>query len=306
MLGLSAELAAAAMQAEQSFPLFAPRSYVARMKPGDPADPLLAQVLPLPAETVDHEGFAPDAVGDAEASVVPGILHKYEGRVLMVATGVCPVHCRYCFRRHFPYETVPKSNEAWWEGLQYIAADPTIHEVILSGGDPLMLVDSTLADLAGRIAAIRHIRRLRVHTRLPVMIPERVTDELLGWLTATRLSPVVVLHVNHAAELQGGAASAVRRFSAAGILTLNQSVLLRGVNNSASILTELSERLLELGVMPYYLHQLDRVAGAAHFEVPLAEGLQVVDELRRRLPGYAVPRYVREVAGEPYKTLLAT
>jgi KamA family protein len=173
--------------------------------------------------------------------------------------------------------------------------------VILSGGDPLTLIDESLADLVDRIAAIPHVRRLRIHTRLPIMIPQRVTPQLLRWLTGTRLSPVMVIHANHPAELQGTAAAAVRKIVAAGVPTLNQAVLLRGVNDTVATLVELSERLVELGVIPYYLHQLDRVAGAAHFEVPVEEGRQLVEELRRRLPGYAVPRYVQEVAGEPYK-----
>jgi EF-P beta-lysylation protein EpmB len=219
----------------------------------------------------------------------------------MVTTGACAVHCRYCFRRHFPYDESPKSPQAWTAALDAIEADEGVHEVILSGGDPLTLVDRSLAELARRIAAIGHVRRLRIHTRLPIMIPQRVTPELLQWLTATRLAPVVVIHANHAAEIQGDAATAVRRIVAAGIPTLNQAVLLRGVNDSADVLADLSERLLDLGVIPYYLHQLDRVAGAAHFEVPVVEGLQIMEELKRRLPGYAVPRYVREVAGERYK-----
>ena len=274
------------------------------MRPGDPADPLLRQVLPLDAEAEDHPGFSRDPVADGQASLLPGLLHKYEGRVLIVTTGACAVHCRYCFRHHFPYEQSPRTPAEWRGALQQIAADAEIREVILSGGDPLMLIDASLARLAKSLAEIPHVRRLRVHTRLPIMIPERVTDELLDWLTGTRLSPVMVIHANHAAELQGDAAAAVRRIVSAGVPTLNQAVLLRSVNDSVEVLAELSERLVDLGVIPYYLHQLDRVAGAAHFEVPVDEGLRIVEELRRTLPGYAVPRYVREVAGEPYKVAL--
>jgi EF-P beta-lysylation protein EpmB len=232
-------------------------------------------------------------------------LHKYQGRVLIVTTGACAVHCRYCFRRHFPYENGPKSLADWTAAFAHIESDASIHEVILSGGDPLTLVDATLVHLAERIAAIPHVRRLRVHTRLPIMIPERVTPGLIDWLTGTRLAPVVVVHANHPAELVGPAAAAVRRIVQRGVPTLNQAVLLRGVNDSTDTLAALSERLIDLGAMPYYLHQLDRVAGAAHFEVPVSEGLRIVNELQRRLPGYAVPRYVREVAGEPYKIELS-
>jgi EF-P beta-lysylation protein EpmB len=274
------------------------------MRTGDTADPLLRQVLPVEAESALHPGYTHDPVGDQEARLAPGLLHKYAGRVLMVTTGACAVHCRYCFRRYYPYGEAPHSPAEWTPALEQIAADETIHEVILSGGDPLTLVDAWLAQLVERIAAIPHVRRLRVHTRLPVLIPERVTPALLAWLTGTRLSPVVVIHANHPAELAGTAAAAVRRLVTAAVPTLNQSVLLRGVNDSVETLTELSERLLDLGVMPYYLHQLDRVTGAAHFEVPAAEGMRLVEQLRRRLPGYAVPRYVREVAGEAYKTPL--
>jgi L-lysine 2,3-aminomutase len=304
LLDLPDDWAADARRVANGFPLFAPRSFIARMQPRNPHDPLLRQVLPLAAEAIDREGYTADPVGDAAASVSPGLLHKYEGRVLMVATGACAVHCRYCFRRHFPYEVTPRSLADWQPALDHIAADASIHEVILSGGDPLTLVDSQLAELAEQLAAIPQLRRLRLHTRLPVMIPERVTDELLDWLRGTRLAPVVVIHANHAAELVGRAAEAIGRIVAAGIPTLNQAVLLRGVNDDTDILAELSERLVDLGVMPYYLHQLDRVRGAGHFEVPIDKGLRLVEELRRRLPGYMVPRYVREVAGEPYKVAL--
>lgn len=304
LLNLDPQWAVAASRACESFPLFAPRSFIARMRPGDPADPLLRQVLPLDAEAEDHPGFSHDPVADRQASRLPGLLHKYQGRVLMVTTGACAVHCRYCFRRHFPYYLAPRTPAGWQGALEQIAADTNIREVILSGGDPLTLVDASLAQLAESIAEIPHVRRLRVHTRLPIMIPERVTSELLDWLTGTRLSPIMVIHANHPAELQGGAAAAVRSIVAAGVPTLNQAVLLRGVNDSVEALTELSERLVDLGVMPYYLHQLDRVAGAAHFEVPIDEGLRILEQLRRTLPGYAVPRYVREVAGEPYKVVV--
>jgi len=222
--------------------------------------------------------------------VQPGILQKYHGRALLITTGACAVHCRYCFRRHFPYEEVPHSEAAWDAALTAIAEDRSIGEVILSGGDPLMLVDERLASLTKKIAAIPHVRRLRVHTRLPIMIPARVTEELLAWLTGGRLTPIMVIHANHAQELDNKVAQSLASLQQAGVVLLNQAVLLRGVNDSVAAQVALSERLIEIGVVPYYLHQLDRVTGTAHFEVPIAEGLKLMKEIRAQLPGYAVPR----------------
>jgi EF-P beta-lysylation protein EpmB len=279
---------------DHEFSCFAPRGYVARMKVGDPRDPLLRQVLPLPEEGDAVSGFTTDPVDDTAATLRPGLLQKYTGRVLLVTTGTCAVHCRYCFRRHFPYVETPKSSTAWDEPLAAIAADDTIHEVILSGGDPLTLGDDRLAELSARIARIPHVRRLRIHTRLPIVIPERVTDPLIDWLTDSRLTPIVVIHANHAQELTGNAPAAIAALAGAGIPLLNQAVLLRGVNDSLDAQAELCERLVDLRVLPYYLHQLDRVAGAAHFEVPITVGQRIIAGLRERLPGYAVPRYVQE------------
>ncbi|HEV2971523.1 MAG TPA: EF-P beta-lysylation protein EpmB [Pirellulales bacterium] len=301
LLGLPDEFVRPAIRAARLFPLFAPRSYIERIEPGNPHDPLLRQILPLEAEEYSPAGFTDDPVGDLAAAKAPGLLHKYHGRVLLVTTGACAVHCRYCFRRHFPYEQSPPSAAAWSESIRVVAADESIREVILSGGDPLTVVDPLLAELAERLAAIPHVARLRIHTRLPIMIPERINDDLLDWLRGTRLTPIVVIHANHPAELQGTAADAVGRLVDAGIPVLNQSVLLRGVNDDLETLVALSERLVDLRAMPYYLHQLDRVTGAAHFEVPIARGLELMEGLRARLPGYAVPRYVQEQAGWPHK-----
>jgi EF-P beta-lysylation protein EpmB len=305
LLKLPRRYGSAAVRAARDFPLFAPRGYIARMRPGDAHDPLLRQVLPLADELAAHEGFGPDPVGDRPATRSPGLLHKYRSRVLMVTTGACAVHCRYCFRRHYPYSEGPRSIDEWSGALAEIAADRSLREVILSGGDPLMLVDGMLTELVDRLAGIRHLRRLRLHTRLPLMIPERVTDELLSLLRATRLTPLVVIHANHARELTGSVVDALARLADAGVPLLNQSVLLAGVNDDVDTLTELCERLVELRVMPYYLHQLDRVAGAAHFEVSQSRGRRLIAALRVRLPGYAVPRYVRETAGADHKRVLA-
>jgi EF-P beta-lysylation protein EpmB len=309
-----AELAPQAGRAAQDFPLFVPRGFLARMRRGDARDPLLRQVLPLDEELTapgissgdaSHEAiYSSDPVGDGPATLSHGLLQKYRSRALIVATGACAVHCRYCFRRAFPYGESPRSPADWQPAIDLIAADASLREVILSGGDPLTLVDTHLAELARRISAVGHIRRLRIHTRLPIMIPERVTDELLRWLTGGRLTPIVVLHANHPAELADDVAGAIGRLADAGIPLLNQAVLLRGVNDDADTLTDLCERLVDLRVMPYYLHQLDRVLGAAHFEVPVAEGRDLMTKLRARLPGYAVPRYVREIPGADGKVPL--
>jgi EF-P beta-lysylation protein EpmB len=306
LLELPAELEAAAERAAVQFPLFAPRPFLAQIERGNPRDPLLRQILPLDAELSSPPGFTADPVGDLAARRAPSLLHKYGGRALLITTGACAVHCRYCFRRHYPYSEAqtPRSAAAWQPALEEIAADESLREVILSGGDPLVLVDSLLAELAERLAAIPHVARLRIHTRLPMMVPQRIDGPLLRWLRGTRLTPIMVLHANHPAELQGPAAAAIGRLVDAGVPVLNQSVLLRGVNDDPDVLTALCERLIQLRAMPYYLHQLDRVAGAAHFEVPLSRGLEIMESLRQRLPGYAVPRYVRETAGQPYKTPL--
>lgn len=304
-LELPQDLLPAATAAAEDFPLFAPWSYIRRMTPGKLDDPLLRQVLPIGAELDDVPGFKPDAVGDGAATKSAGLLQKYEGRALLITTGACAVHCRYCFRRHFPYSTAPRSVEDWEPALDLLRDDPSIDEVLLSGGDPLTLIDRTLAELAERLSEIPHLKRLRVHTRLPIVIPQRVNDELLDWLRGTRLTPIMIVHANHAQEIDDEVARSLARLIDAGVPVLNQAVLLRGVNDSADALVELSRRLVDLRVMPYYLHQLDRVAGAAHFEVPSARGLQLIAAMRERLPGYAVPRYVHEIAGEPHKRVLA-
>lgn len=295
-----------ARRAAERFGLFAPLGYVARMKLGDPADPLLRQVLPVGDELIDVPGFTADPVDDAAAKLVPGLLQKYAGRVLLVVTGACAVHCRYCFRRHYPYDESPKSLVNWEPALEAIAADATVEEVILSGGDPLTLVDDRLEPLVRRLEQIPHLRRLRVHTRLPIVLPERVCDSLLAWLSAvgTRLTPVCVVHANHANELDDAVAEALDRLRRAGVLLLNQSVLLRDVNDTVAAQADLSRRLADVGVVPYYLHQMDRVSGAAHFEVPETEGRALIESLRTALPGYLVPRYVREIAGRESKTTI--
>lgn len=304
-LDLPAELIEPARRAAREFRLFAPWPYIARMQTGNPDDPLLAQVLPLGAELNSALGYSADPVGDRGANQAPGLLQKYAGRALLITTGACAVHCRYCFRRLYPYSEGPRSIADWQPALDRLAADRSIDEVLLSGGDPLMLRDEQLAELARRLAEIPHLRRLRIHTRLPIVIPQRVTGALLDWVCGTRLTPIMVVHANHPQEIDEATCGALAKLVDAGVPVLNQSVLLRGVNDSADALIELSRRLIDLRVVPYYLHQLDRVQGAAHFEVPIRRGLELIEDMRRALPGYAVPRYVQEVAGEEHKRVLA-
>lgn len=294
-----------ARRAARLFPLLVPRSYLARMRTGDVHDPLLAQVLPLGIEGTAVPDFQTDPVGDLSARRAPGLLHKYRGRVLLVTTGACAIHCRYCFRRHYPYGDEPRRLADWDEAFGVIAADETLSEVILSGGDPLMLTDTRLADLCRRIGDIPHVTRLRLHTRLPIVLPERVTGRLLDMLLEAGPTPIVVVHANHPREIAGTCADALRRLVRSGITVLNQAVLLRGVNDTIDAQEGLCRALVDLGVLPYYLHQLDRVAGAAHFEVAEDMGIHLIEQLRRRLPGYAVPRYVREIAGGTHKEIIA-
>ena len=290
---------------ETQFPVFVPLEFLCRMNRNDANDPLLLQVLPRTEESAIDSNFEFDPVGDSKVENAPGLLHKYVGRVLLIVSGVCGVHCRYCFRRHYPYSSAPKSIERWLPALEYLQNDSSIHEVILSGGDPLTVVDEHLAQLVDRLDAIPHLRRLRIHTRLPVVIPQRVDQSLCDWLEATRLSKWIVLHINHTQELDASLVQAISRLQKTGALVLNQAVLLRGINDSVSQLESLCESLVDLGVMPYYLHQLDRVSGATHFEVERSRGLAILDDLAKRLPGYAIPKYVAEIAGEASKTAMS-
>jgi EF-P beta-lysylation protein EpmB len=301
LLSLPAELLPAAHAASADFTLRVPHSYLSRIRPGDIHDPLLRQVLPLGEEMLQQPDFSHDPVGDMQSMTVPGLLHKYHGRALLVATGACGVHCRYCFRRHFPYNEANAASANWQVALDYLAADSSIREVILSGGDPLSLSDQRLAQLARQLADIPHIQRLRLHTRLPVVLPSRVDEHLCEWLGNTSLQTVVVLHINHAQEINTELAQACERLQATGASMLNQSVLLQGVNDNTENLVQLSEALFSSGILPYYLHQLDPVEGAAHFAVSDANAAHLLKALRSRLPGYLVPRLVREIAGKPAK-----
>jgi EF-P beta-lysylation protein EpmB len=287
--------------ADTGFALRVPRGFVARMRRGDPADPLLLQVLPQGAELGEVPGFTRDAVGDLAALAGRGVLHKYEGRALLIATGSCAINCRYCFRRHFPYSEETAAAAGWRDAIAELGADASINEVILSGGDPLSLSTAKLAELTAALAKIPHVKRLRIHTRLPIVLPERVDAELLAWLDRLPFQRVVVVHANHPNEIDASVAAACSRLLDTGTTLLNQSVLLRRVNDDVDVLRSLSERLFDCGVLPYYLHQLDRVEGTAHFEVDDVRAIALVDALAARLPGYLVPRLVREVPGAASK-----
>lgn len=295
------DLASRLAPGDAGFPMRVPLAFAARMRRGDPHDPLLRQVLPLDHEGHIVPGYGLDAVGDGAARAATGVLQKYQGRALLVATGSCAVHCRYCFRRHFPYSQDTASREGWREAVELIAADASIDEVILSGGDPLSLATPKLAELTDALARVPHLRRLRIHTRLPVVLPERVDRPLLDWIAALPWPVVVVIHANHANEFDAAVDQAMAALHQAGARLLNQAVLLRGVNDSENALAMLSERSFAAGVLPYYLHQLDRVAGVAHFEVDDARARALHAALAARLSGYLVPRLVREVAGDPGK-----
>lgn len=284
------------------FPLRVPRPYASRIQRGNPHDPLLRQVLPLALENQSVPGYVSDPLHEANSNIMPGIIHKYHGRVLLILAGSCAINCRYCFRRSFPYQANQNSPAEWVLALDYIRQHNDISEVILSGGEPLIHSDERLHQLVGSIADIEHVKRLRVHTRLPIVIPQRVTSNMLDWLTNSRLQSIVVLHTNHAAEIDDDVFAALHRIKSSGITLLNQSVLLKGVNDDLNVLKQLSERLFEAGAMPYYLHLLDKIEGAAHFDVPTPRAQQLVGQLCAQLPGYLVPKLVRECAGEPAKT----
>jgi EF-P beta-lysylation protein EpmB len=301
LLGLEALSSRISGAATAQFPLRVPRAFVARMRPGDAQDPLLRQVLPLDDEMRVVAGFDMDAVGDAAARAGAGVLQKYQGRALLVATGSCAVNCRYCFRRHFPYAEETAAREGWREAVAIIRQDESIEEVILSGGDPLSLATPKLVELTDALRGIAHLKRLRIHTRLPVVLPERVDGALLDWLRDLPWPAVVVVHANHANEFDDHVDGAMAALRGTGMQLLNQAVLLRGVNDSVDALATLSERSFAAGVLPYYLHQLDKVSGAAHFEVADAEAKALHAGLAARLSGYLVPRLVREVAGDTGK-----
>ena len=301
LLNISSDDYVQHFKARTLFPVRVPYSFINRMKAGDINDPLLKQVMPLSKEFVVTEGYSADPLEEHD-TVAEGLLHKYKNRVLMIVKAGCAINCRYCFRRHFPYQDNSPNKKRWQDALDYISQHSEISEVIFSGGDPLMASDEHLSWLITQLEKIPHITRLRIHTRLPVVIPNRVTKTLVSLLKNTRFKAVVVLHINHPNEINQELIDALEPLKDARIPLFNQSVLLRGVNDNAAVLTSLSEQLFDTGIQPYYLHLFDAVQGAAHFDVTEAKAIAIVNQMLANLPGFLMPRLVREIAGEANKT----
>ena len=305
ILDLPADSLAEMQQATQSFSLRVPRGLVSRMQKGNPRDPILLQVLPLGLENLEVSGFVEDPLGEQDANPVPGLLHKYHGRVLLITNGHCAVQCRYCFRRNFEYQEQNPGQKGWQRAFAYIASDPSIHEVILSGGDPLTLTDYSLKGLLQQMQNTPHVRTLRFHSRVPIVLPERIDADFLALFAPLPQQKIMVIHCNHAQELDASVLKVLRDLKDAGFTLLNQSVLLKGINDHLQTQIDLQHKLFQYGVLPYYLHLLDRTKGAAHFEVDRLTAQALVEQMRHHLPGYLVPRLARETAGEPSKTVYA-
>ncbi|GFD88537.1 EF-P beta-lysylation protein EpmB [Tenacibaculum sp. KUL152] len=300
-LGLDEGKYAQHIKARRLFPMRVPRHFVDLMEKGNPDDPLFLQVMPLSDEFLTSPGYSEDPLEEHDTAG-KGILHKYDSRVLLMVRTGCAVNCRYCFRRHFPYADNAVSKHQWEEVLNYIRSNVSINEVIFSGGDPLMAKDDHLAWLAHEIASISHVKRLRIHTRLPVVLPDRIDSAFENWFGNLPLQKVLVLHANHANEISASLAMRLDRLKRMGVTLLNQSVLLKNVNDSGDAISDLSEKLFDAGVLPYYLHVLDKVQGASHFYVSDDAARDIMEEAIKRLPGFLVPKLVREIGGQPGKT----
>ncbi len=292
------------LTSQQSFKLRAPKSYLQRIQKSNPNDPLLLQILPTIYEQQKVSGFIKDPVGDLQSVKSTGLLQKYKGRALLLATSLCAIHCRYCFRRYFPYSVQNPRHDSWQQALHELEYDSSIHEVILSGGDPLVLSDSELSELIKKISSIQHIKRVRIHTRLPVVIPSRICDELLDWIKTSPTKIIIVLHINHPQEINQELHDRLQQLTDINCTLLNQSVLLRNINDEPSTLVALSEALFGSGVLPYYLHLLDKVEGAAHFDVPKTQACKLMQVVAKHLPGYLVPKLVEELPGRHAKSLI--
>lgn len=300
-IGLPLEQLSVSAEAGRNFPLRVPLSFAASIEKNNPNDPLLRQVLPVQDELRDFPGFTPDPVGDLDAAVQAGMLHKYHGRVLLINTGSCAINCRYCFRRNFPYNEMQLGKQQESRVIEHIRSNTEITEVILSGGDPLLLSDARINQLLKQLGTIGHIKRIRIHSRLPIVLPARITDELTEILAGCSKQTVLVVHCNHANEINGRVSAACGKLKNKGITLLNQSVLLKGVNDNVAALCELSERLFAVGILPYYLHLLDKANGTGHFEVFEDVATALIKQVQNRLPGYLVPKLVKEVAGAESK-----
>jgi EF-P beta-lysylation protein EpmB len=291
-------------KAEITFKTRVPKGFVALMQPGNINDPLLLQVLAQPREMVEASEYEKDPLQEGKKNPIKGLIHKYHGRVLLTITGACAIHCRYCFRRHFPYQKNNPGQNGWADVLEYLEKDNHIHEVILSGGDPLIANDLVLSNLIESLEKIPHVKTLRIHTRIPIVLPERIDESFLTLMRSTRFNKVMVLHCNHPREIDERVALACKQLKNIGFHLLNQSVLLKDVNDSLDVLTALSHKLLSSEIMPYYLHVLDKVAGATHFDVPLEKAKFLHAQLQTKLPGYLVPKLAKEEPGKAHKTLI--
>ncbi len=303
-VGLTANAIGYSQPAIAQFPIRVPHTFANRIVRNDPDDPILRQVFPYIDEENAVSGFINDPLAETSVQPVPGLLHKYKSRVLSITTAACAIHCRYCFRRHFPYHEANASSQHWQAALGYIKNDKCISEVILSGGDPLTLSDRRLAAICTSLAEIKHIKRIRFHTRVPVVLPDRITKTLMQQITDNNKSILFTIHTNHANELDHSVSRAINLLHDFGIVVLNQSVLLKGVNDTVASLINLSERLIESKVVPYYLHLLDPVAGVAHYDVSLEQAKILIREMQISISGYLVPKLVKEEIGGAGKTLL--
>ncbi|MDO9048940.1 MAG: EF-P beta-lysylation protein EpmB [Methylobacter sp.] len=300
-LHLSPDDLPVSIAAAESFPLRVPLSFAACMEKGNPHDPLLRQVLPIKEELFAYPGFSNDPVGDLASATRIGVLHKYHGRVLFINTGSCAINCRYCFRRNFPYADLQLSKQKEDAAIKAIQNDTSISEVILSGGDPLLLSESRLARLIRQLDGIKHLKRIRIHSRLPIVLPARITDEFINTLTQSPKQIIIVVHCNHANEINDRVIAACNSLRNSAITLFNQSVLLKGVNDNAEVLCKLSEQLFSHGIIPYYLHLLDKATGTGHFEVSEEDALALIRQVQTALPGYLVPKLVKERAGAESK-----
>jgi EF-P beta-lysylation protein EpmB len=306
LLDLDMQLLDAAKAAAERFPLKVPHGFIARMQKGNSHDPLLQQILPIHAELENTPGYSNDPLLEANVNPIPGLLHKYQNRVLLTFIGTCAINCRYCFRREFPYADNNPGTEGWDKALEYVAQNKMINEVILSGGDPLVAPDKMLQNFTEKLNAISHVKRLRIHSRIPIVLPERITAEFIGWISQLKQKPVLVVHCNHPQEINAEVKAAARALTQAGVTLLNQSVLLKGINDDAETLMALSETLFEIHIQPYYLHLLDKVNGTAHFDIDLEQAKDLHRTISQRLSGYLVPKLVFEQPGAPSKIEIST